>query len=334
MPGAMMPGFYNHNYQIVQTEDHVAILVEMIHDARIIPHRRRRAPRPRAGAVGSGDSRGYWDGDTLVIETGNFTDKNTTRGGVMIAGSRHLRTVERLTRGERHRYRLRDHRHRPDGVVGALDRLGADEREGDGRPDSTSTPATRGTTRCPISSPASAPRTRRRRPARSPLAGRGGRPPAARLRSAGPAASPGWTRPPARRGGTSATPGRTGPDCCAVCSRQPGLLEATAVRAGGGDVARLALAELAGGLRLHQVVDAGRAAADAAFGNVLHLQLGDGGQHLPRRRRYALRVLQVAGVVIRDPQRDRVARRPRLQLGEHLRDVLALRGEGRCPLGA
>ena len=37
MPGAMSPGFYNHNYQIFQTPDHVVILVEMIHDARIIP---------------------------------------------------------------------------------------------------------------------------------------------------------------------------------------------------------------------------------------------------------------------------------------------------------
>ena len=36
MPGAMMPGFYNHNYHILQTPDHVAIVVEMIHDTRII----------------------------------------------------------------------------------------------------------------------------------------------------------------------------------------------------------------------------------------------------------------------------------------------------------
>ncbi len=97
MPGAMMPGFYNHNYQIVQTEDHVAILVEMIHDARIIPIDDGGSLDP-ALQQWLGDSRGYWDGDTLVIETGNFTDKNTTRGGVMIAGSEHLRTVERLTR--------------------------------------------------------------------------------------------------------------------------------------------------------------------------------------------------------------------------------------------
>ena len=97
MPGAMMPGFYNHNYQIVQTEDHVAILVEMIHDARIVPIDGSGHPDASLRQW-LGDSRGRWDGDTLVIETGNFTDKNTTRGGVMIAGSEHLRTVERLTR--------------------------------------------------------------------------------------------------------------------------------------------------------------------------------------------------------------------------------------------
>ena len=97
MPGAMMPGFYNHNYQIVQTADHVAILVEMIHDARIIPIGDGARLDPGLEQW-LGDSRGYWDGDTLVIETTNFTGKNTTRGGVMIAGSEHLRTVERLTR--------------------------------------------------------------------------------------------------------------------------------------------------------------------------------------------------------------------------------------------
>ena len=97
MPGAMMPGFYNHNYQIVQTEDHVAILVEMIHDARIIPLDGSGHPAPSLRQW-LGDSRGHWDGNTLVIETTNFSDKVTTRGGVMIAGSGHLRTVERLTR--------------------------------------------------------------------------------------------------------------------------------------------------------------------------------------------------------------------------------------------
>ena len=59
MPGAMMPGFYNHNYQILQTPDYVAILVEMIHDVRIIPldGRGHLAPTVRQWL---GDARGHW----------------------------------------------------------------------------------------------------------------------------------------------------------------------------------------------------------------------------------------------------------------------------------
>ena len=44
LPGGMMPGFYNHNYNILQTPDHVVIQVEMIHDSRIIPLDGRPAP--------------------------------------------------------------------------------------------------------------------------------------------------------------------------------------------------------------------------------------------------------------------------------------------------
>ena len=71
LPGAMSPGFYNHNYQIVQTPDYVAILVEMIHDARIVP----LDGRPHlSSSVGQwmGDARGRWEGDTLVVETTNL----------------------------------------------------------------------------------------------------------------------------------------------------------------------------------------------------------------------------------------------------------------------
>ena len=96
LPGAMMPGFYNHNYQIVQTQDHIVILVEMIHDARIIPLDGR-------GTLDSnlrqwlGAPRGHWEGDTLVIETTNFNDKIAGRGGTVLGGSEHLKVVERLT---------------------------------------------------------------------------------------------------------------------------------------------------------------------------------------------------------------------------------------------
>ena len=74
MPGAMVPGFYNHNYQIFQTKDHVAILVEMIHDARIVPLDGRPHAGERQGSW-MGSSRGRWEGDTLVVETKNVTDK-------------------------------------------------------------------------------------------------------------------------------------------------------------------------------------------------------------------------------------------------------------------
>ncbi len=66
-----MPSSYNNNVQIIQHRDHVVIMTEMIHDARIVPlsdglqlHDNIR--------LWSGDSRGYWDGETLVVETRNF----------------------------------------------------------------------------------------------------------------------------------------------------------------------------------------------------------------------------------------------------------------------
>jgi hypothetical protein len=74
LPGAMMPGFYNHNYQIVQSPGYVAIVVEMIHDTRIIP----LDGLPHLGSnlrQWMGDSRGRWEGQTLVVETTNFNDK-------------------------------------------------------------------------------------------------------------------------------------------------------------------------------------------------------------------------------------------------------------------
>ena len=100
MPGLMMPGYYNHNYQILQTPDYVAIVVEMIHDARIIPldGRSHLSPTMRQWL---GDSRGRWEGDTLVIETTNFTEQVHGRAvgndGTVFGGDEH-HVVERLTR--------------------------------------------------------------------------------------------------------------------------------------------------------------------------------------------------------------------------------------------
>src|SRR5688572_30020713 len=70
----MMPSFYNNNYHIVQNKDYVMILVEMIHDARIIPID-NRTHLPGEVQQWLGDSRGHWEGDTLVVHTTNFTDK-------------------------------------------------------------------------------------------------------------------------------------------------------------------------------------------------------------------------------------------------------------------
>src|SRR6059036_1904930 len=88
----MLTAGYNTNYQIVQDAGYVMILVEMIHDARIIPID-SRAPLPENVRQWMGDSRGHWEGDTLVIETTNLNGKNPFRGS-----SEHMRVIERLTR--------------------------------------------------------------------------------------------------------------------------------------------------------------------------------------------------------------------------------------------
>ena len=97
LPGAMMPGFYNHNYHILQTPGYVVILVEMIHDARIIPVDGRPHLDQRIGQW-LGDSRGRWEGNTLVVETTNFTEKVNDRGTTVFGTSKNGRLVERFTR--------------------------------------------------------------------------------------------------------------------------------------------------------------------------------------------------------------------------------------------
>jgi hypothetical protein len=97
LPGAMMPGFYNHNYHILQTPSYVAIRIEMIHDTRIIPlDGRPHASEPIQQWLG--DSRGHWEGDTLVVETTNLTEKLQDRVGTVFASGNTTRLVERFTR--------------------------------------------------------------------------------------------------------------------------------------------------------------------------------------------------------------------------------------------
>ena len=89
------PGGYNQNMQLFQTPDHVALVTEMVHTTRVVP--------VDGGPVlddtvrqWSGDSRGHWEGDTLVVETANFQDHDaysTWRGS-----STDMKLVERFTR--------------------------------------------------------------------------------------------------------------------------------------------------------------------------------------------------------------------------------------------
>ena len=91
----MIPvGAYNSNYIIVQTTDHVMIMSEMVHDARII---RLGEPNPIPEGVRPwfGDSWGRWEGDALVVETTNISPKQSLRG---VPPSEHMRVTERFTR--------------------------------------------------------------------------------------------------------------------------------------------------------------------------------------------------------------------------------------------
>lgn len=74
----MLPVMYNNNYQIVQTPDHVMILVEMVHDARIIPLDKNHHSTDFNKWMG--DSVGYWEEDTLVVKTQNFHPLQSFRG--------------------------------------------------------------------------------------------------------------------------------------------------------------------------------------------------------------------------------------------------------------
>ena len=86
------PGGYNQNVQIFQTADHLALLTEMVHTVRVVPLDGRPALDDRVRQW-SGESRGHWEGETLVVETGNFDAKRGWRGSTS-----EMRLVERFTR--------------------------------------------------------------------------------------------------------------------------------------------------------------------------------------------------------------------------------------------
>jgi hypothetical protein len=92
LPGSMMPTNYGNSYRIVQGPGFVAISYEMVHETRVIP----LDSRPKVGEAirgYMGDARGYWDGNTLVVETTNFRDDPVYRG----SNPQTLRLIERFT---------------------------------------------------------------------------------------------------------------------------------------------------------------------------------------------------------------------------------------------
>jgi hypothetical protein len=154
----MIPVLYNQNVQIVQTRDYVMILNEMIHDVRVIPLDGRRHLPPHIRQW-KGDSRGRWEGATLVVDTTNFTDKTTLNGSDAA-----LHVVERFTRVDAgnmlYEFAIDNEARLPDPGQGRFrckrPTIGC-----------SSTRATKGTTPCPICSRAIW-RRRRRPPAETP----------------------------------------------------------------------------------------------------------------------------------------------------------------------
>ena len=88
----MKPSGYNNNVQIFQTPDSVALLVEMVHDTRIVPLE-GSSPIPENVRQWKGNSHGRWEGDTLVVETRNFTDQTPFYGS-----GKGMHLTERFTR--------------------------------------------------------------------------------------------------------------------------------------------------------------------------------------------------------------------------------------------
>jgi hypothetical protein len=100
MPTVMVPLGYNNSYRIFQTPDYVAIMYEVIHDVRIIP----LDGRPHVDSTirqWLGDSRGHWEGDTLVVDVTNFSDKtkgNQQPAGPYRGGGKAQHLIERFRR--------------------------------------------------------------------------------------------------------------------------------------------------------------------------------------------------------------------------------------------
>ena len=118
----MTPSAYNNNVQLFQTSEHLVILNEMIHDTRIVPLDGRPHGTLRQWA---GDSRGRWDGDTLVVDTINF--HAAPLSATELSAGMHL--VERFKRVDAETLLYEFTVDDPDDVDKAVDRAGSDEEE-------------------------------------------------------------------------------------------------------------------------------------------------------------------------------------------------------------
>ena len=94
----MRSGAYNNIMKLVQTEGHVAIMVEMVNDHRIIPTNTSGSDLPDDMRLWKGDSRGYWDGDTFVVDTKNLTHLSRFSGT-----GQNMVLTERFTRLDENR---------------------------------------------------------------------------------------------------------------------------------------------------------------------------------------------------------------------------------------
>jgi len=90
----MVPGGYNQNVQLFQSPGYVVLLNEMVHNARIIPTDGRAHGNVRQWV---GDSRGHWEGETLIIDTMNFYDRRISSGAIKRT-SPNLHLIERFRR--------------------------------------------------------------------------------------------------------------------------------------------------------------------------------------------------------------------------------------------
>jgi hypothetical protein len=91
IPGSMMPAIYGNSYEIIQSPGWVAIRYEMIHETRLIPLDARPHLKSDLRSY-MGDPRGHFEGNTLVVETTNFKENSTYRGG-----SEQMKLIERFT---------------------------------------------------------------------------------------------------------------------------------------------------------------------------------------------------------------------------------------------